>query len=89
MLKYAFSMQIFLGDQGDTCFNCIGTGITGPPGETGPPGPPGSPGKAVVFTVLLNIVYKVTFVSEYLCIMLMICLCILYKFRCMVASSGT
>ena len=52
-------MLIFLGDRGDTCFNCIGTGITGPPGERGPPGPPGSPGKAVVFTILLNIFYTI------------------------------
>lgn len=61
MLKHTFSMQISLGDRGDTCFNCIGTGVTGPPGERGPPGPPGSPGRATVFTDLLNIFHKVTF----------------------------
>lgn len=66
-------MQIFIGDQGDTCFNCIGTGITGPPGERGPPGPPGSPGKAVIFATVLNIFHKVTLLSKYLHIMLMLC----------------
>lgn len=88
MFKYAFSMQIFLGDPGDTCFNCIGTGLTGPPGERGPPGPPGSPGKAVDLTVLLNMLLKVTFVSEDLCVMLMRYLCVVYKFRCTVVSSS-
>lgn len=62
-------MQIFLGDRGDTCFNCIGTGVSGPPGERGPPGPPGSPGRARVFTSLLNMFHKVTFLSACLCAM--------------------
>lgn len=81
-------MQIYLGDRGDTCFNCIGTGVTGPPGERGPPGPPGSPGRAGVFTDLLNIFHKVTFLSGYLCTMVTIYLCIVYKFKCALVGSS-
>lgn len=35
---------LVLGDKGDTCVNCIGSGIPGPPGEKGLPGLPGNPG---------------------------------------------
>lgn len=43
--KICFSLCFSLGDKGDTCFNCIGTGISGPPGQPGLPGLPGPPGK--------------------------------------------
>lgn len=81
-------MQIFLGDRGDTCFNCIGTGVTGPPGERGPPGPPGSPGRAGVFTGLFNMFHKVTFYQSCLGTMVTIYLYIMYKFKCAFVSSS-